>query len=137
MNTILVPVDFTPVTHKQCAAALKLAQAFAATVYVLHVVLPNEDTSYRDKPQMGREFEAEGQQLNEIAALFRDRGLETHALLVEGVTVAVIKQEADRLDADLIVVARHNPQNLLEIMPGSVSAELARQSASALMIVPA
>lgn len=137
MKTILVPVDFTAVTDKQCDHAIQLASAFGATVYLLHVVLPNEDTSYRDKHQMGREYETEGDALNEAAGLFRARGLDTHALLVEGVTATVIKQEAERLQADLIVVARHTPQNLLENLPGSVCSALARQASVALMIVPA
>ncbi len=100
MNTIMVATNFSPLNEK----LIDLAQVFTSTVYLLHVVLPNEDISYRDKKEMGQEFAEESSALNEQAQQLRHQGIETHALLLEGIAPVAILEEADRLSADLIVL---------------------------------
>lgn len=100
MKTIMVATDFSPLNEK----LIDLAQVFSSTIYLLHVVLPNEDSSYRDKKEMGQEFAEESSALNQQAEQFRNQGVETHALLLEGIATVAILEEADRLRADLIVL---------------------------------
>ncbi|WP_290704970.1 universal stress protein [Amphritea sp.] len=100
MNTIMVATNFSPLNEK----LIDLAQVFTSTVYLLHVVLPNEDISYRDKKEMGQEFAEESSALNKQAQQLRHQGIETHALLLEGIAPVAILEEADRLSADLIVL---------------------------------
>jgi len=100
MKTIMVATDFSPLNEK----LIDLAQVFSSTVYLLHVVLPNEDSSYRDKKEMGQEFAEESSALNQQAEQFRNQGVEIHALLLEGIATVAILEEADRLRADLIAL---------------------------------
>ncbi len=100
MNRIMVATNFSPLNEK----LIDLARVYSSTVYLLHVVLPNEDSSYRDKKGMGQEFAEESSELNLQAQQFRNQGIETHALLLEGIATAAIPEEADRLSADLIVL---------------------------------
>lgn len=100
MKTIMVATNFSPLNEK----LIDLAQVFTSTVYLLHVVLPNEDSSYRDKKGIGQEFAEESSALNQRAQQFRNQGVETHALLLEGIATVAILEEADRLSADLIVL---------------------------------
>lgn len=100
MKTIMVATDFSPLNEK----LIELAQVFSSTVYLLHVVLPNEDSSYRDKKEIGQEFAEESSALNQQAEQFRNQGVEIHALLLEGIATVAILEEADRLRADLIAL---------------------------------
>ncbi len=100
MKTIMVATNFSPLNEK----LIDLAQVFTSIVYLLHVVLPNEDSSYRDKKGIGQEFAEESSALNQQAQQFRNQGVETHALLLEGIATVAILEEADRLSADLIVL---------------------------------
>lgn len=136
MNTILLPVDLSSSTGLLYEKAISMAKAFASTVYLIHVVLPNEDTSSKDKKEMGREFADESQALNRLATGLRDEGIETHALLMEGVAAKVILEEAKRLDADLIILGSHGHGPLVGTLMGDVSQAVTRDTSCPVLIVP-
>ena len=53
MNTILLPVDFSSSTGLLYEKAVGLAKAFASNVYLIHVVIPNEDSSSKGQERDG------------------------------------------------------------------------------------
>ncbi len=136
MNTILLPVDFSDKTPQLFAQAQAQAQAFNSTLYIIHAVLPNEDSSYKDKKEMGQEFGEESSNLNQLAQQARQLGIDTHALLLEGIAAAVILEESRRLKADLIVMGSHGRGTLSSVLLGDVSQEVIRNSPCPVFLVP-
>jgi len=136
MNTILLPVDFSDKTSQLLAHARTQAKAFGSTLYIVHAVLPNEDSSYKDKKEMGQEFAEESANLNQLAQQAREVGIETHALLLEGIAPAVIVEESKRLKADLIVMGSHGRGTLASVLMGDVSQEVIRYSPCPVFLVP-
>ena len=136
MKSILVPVDLSAQSAQLLEHALRLAKAFSSSVYLLHVVLPNEDSSYKDKPALEQDFSAETVALNRLAQRLRDAGIETHAFLVEGITAAVILEEAEKFNAELIILGSHGGRGLAQGLLAGVSEEVINQQRSPVLLVP-
>lgn len=61
MNTILVPVDFSEVTGAVLKNAEKMARAFEAKIYLLHIEAPDPDfVGYEVGPDSVRDSVAKG-----------------------------------------------------------------------------
>ncbi|BBB27362.1 universal stress protein [Amphritea japonica] len=131
MNNIVVATNFSPLSEK----LIDLARVLSSTVYLLHVVLPNEDISYRDKKEIGQEFAEESSALNQQAQQFRDQGIETHALLLEGIATVAILEEADRLNADLIVLGGAG-QSSSTLLGDDLVHKVVKQSQRAVLVLP-
>lgn len=136
MKTIVLPVDFSSSTALLSEKTITLANAFASTVYLIHVVLPNEDCDASGVYEMCDEFDEEFQTMNGLANELREQGVETHALLLEGVAASVILSEARRLNADLIVMGSHGHGAVVGALMGDVSQSVTRDSFCPLLIVP-
>lgn len=136
MKTIIVPVDFSQSTGLLYEKAVSLAKAFSSTIYLLHVVLPNEDSSYKDKKEIGLEFAEETQALNSLAQQIREQSIETYALLIEGIAATAILEEAKRLNADLIVLGSHGHGVLGAALAADVSQEIVQHTQCPVFIVP-
>ncbi|MEH6577644.1 MAG: universal stress protein [Amphritea sp.] len=136
MKTIIVPVSFSQNTEQLLESAVPLAKAFTSTVYLLHVVLPNEDSSYKDKKAMGQEFAEESQALNRLAQQMRDASIDTHALLVEGIAATVILEEAEKLNADLIILGSHGQRPLTQALVTDVTQDIIKQLHCPALLIP-
>lgn len=143
MKTILVPVDFSPVTARVVEQAAALAQSFSGALWLLHVAAPDPDfVGYETGPdevrqQVAHEMRDTHRQLQEEAARLRGRGIDTTALQVQGPTVETILREAERLRADLIVLGSHGHGALHRALLGTVSEGVLHRSARPVLILPA
>lgn len=136
MKNILLPVDFSTSTTLLYEKTVSLARAFTSTVYVIHVVLPNENCDDRGREEIGHEFADESQSINHLANQLREQGIETHALLLEGVAAQVILEEASRLNTDLIIMGSHGHGAIVGALMGDVSQNVTRASPCPVLIVP-
>lgn len=142
MKQILVPIDFSEITGRILTEAARVAEHFNAHLCIIHVAPPDPDfVGYDPGPQSERDqvaarFRKEHQQLQQHAADLKARGLDATALLVQGPTVAVILDEADRRGADLIVLGSHGHGALYRALMGSVSEGILRKTKIPLLIVP-
>lgn len=139
--SLLVAVDFSPVTEAQIDAVRRLA-APGRRVFVIHVAEPNPDfVGFEGGPdevrdQIAEEFRDEHRRVRAVAAELRAAGLEATALLVQGPTVATILAQADRLEADAIIVGSHGRGAIFDLVVGSVSAGVIRRSTVPVLVVP-
>ncbi len=139
---ILVPIDFSPVTARVLEAAAGQARAHAAELWLLHVAAPEPDfvgyragpTSVRD--QVAHEQREEHRALQAHAQALRDQGLAATALLIQGPTAEVILNEAARLQVELIVMATHGHGAIFDLIVGSVSQAVLRESRVPVLLVP-
>ena len=143
MSHILAAVDFSSVSEQVLQNAELLARSQNGRLTLLHVAAPNpEFVGYEPGPQSVRDGRAKSlcqvhSVLQQYAARLRERGLDAHALVVEGSNVETILREARRLGSTMIVMGSHGHGALYDALVGSVSAGVIRGSSCPVLIVPA
>jgi nucleotide-binding universal stress UspA family protein len=139
--SLLVALDFTDVTDAQILIVARLA-APNREIYLLHVAEPDPSFVGFDagpdevRDQVAREFHEEHARIQAMADRLREAGFDAKALLVQGPTVATILAEADKLNAEAIVVGSHGHGKLYDFAVGSVSSEVIRKSKVPVLVVP-
>lgn len=142
MHDIIVSLDLSssalPVLH--CAE--RLARALAAKLWLIHVGPPEPDfVGYDPGPQSVRDGVAhslreEHRELQQLADGLRASGIEATALLPRGPTAETILAEAERLEADLVVMGSHGRGALYRALLGSVSEGVLRRTRVPVLVVP-
>jgi nucleotide-binding universal stress UspA family protein len=139
---ILVAVDFSEFTNQLVDKAESIALAVSAKVWLLHVADPDpEFVGYEVGPQSRRDvlaekYQIEHKQLQGFADRYRNAGLETVALLVQGATVETILKKASKIDADIIVVGSHGHGAIHQLIVGSVSEGVIHRSDYPILVIP-
>jgi nucleotide-binding universal stress UspA family protein len=142
MKNILVTIDFDSGEEKLLETALTMANKFSAKVWLLHVTAPApEFVGYDVGPQYIRDFRAEElrnehKTLQEFAKRFEQKGIDAEGLLIQGATLEMILNEAQKLKIDLIIVGYEQHNFLYEALIGSVSSKLIKKSKIPVLVVP-
>lgn len=142
MKTILAAVDFSPATDPVIAQAAGLARAFGAALYLIHVAAPEPDfVGYEPGPDSVRknvaaELRDVHRQVQERSAELRASGIDCTGLLVQGATAETLVKEAERLNADVIVLGSHGHGALHRALLGSVSEHVLHHAERPLLILP-
>ena len=143
MPVILAAVDFSPVTDAVVAQAAALAAALQATLYLVHVAAPDPDfVGYDTGPASVRhsvatEIRDVHRRLQEQSAALRERGLQCTGLLIQGSTPETLVREAERLNADLLILGSHGHGVLRRALLGSVSEHVLHHARRPVLILPA
>ena len=139
--SLLVAVDFSTVADDQLEIVGRLARP-NRQIYLLHVAEPNPSfVGYEAGPDEVRhevavEFKREHEHLHALADRLREAGHEVSALMVQGPTVATILEQAEKLEAEVIVVGSHGHGKLFDVVVGSVSAGVIRKAQVPVLVVP-
>lgn len=139
---VLVAVDLSPAADKVIAAAERVALAIGAEVFVLHVAKPEPDFVGYDagpnvvRQQVADEYRREHRAVQDLAERLRAAGVRATALLIQGPTAATTLREAVRLNVELIVVGSHGHGAVYDVLVGSYSAAILRQSPVPVLVVP-
>lgn len=145
MKNLLVPIDFSDVTHHVVAAAEQMARAFGAKVWLMHcvgdypvfaaigevpIVLPEQDVSLPGR------FPDEYRQLSKLTSTLRDKGIDAESLFVAGLPTVEILTAAERLQVDLIIMGSHGHGALYELVVGTVTEGVLHRTGRPALIVP-
>jgi nucleotide-binding universal stress UspA family protein len=139
---ILVPLDLGPTTAPVLAAVRRIAARDDAQVFLLHVAEPDpafvgyEAGSEGVRDQVAHEYRAQHRELQAHAEALRAGGIAATALLIRGPTAMTILREAQRLPADLLVMATHGRGAMFDLLVGSVSHAVLRGTSVPLLLVP-
>ncbi|MCK5489976.1 MAG: universal stress protein [Gemmatimonadota bacterium] len=139
--SLLVAVDFSSVSDSQLEIVGRLARP-NREIFLLHVAEPDptfvgmEAGPDEVRHQVAVEFKREHDQIHDLADRLREQGHEVNALLVQGPTVQTILEQAEKLEAEVIVVGSHGRGKLFDLMVGSVSAGVIRKSPVPVLVVP-
>lgn len=139
--TAVVALDFSTVSGRQLEVVAQVTRE-DHHIYLLHVAEPDPDFVGFDvgpdvvRDQMAEQFHREHEQIQAMARRLRDDGRDVTGLLVQGPTVNTILGQAEKLEADLIVVGSHGHGAMFDILVGSVSAEVIRRSTIPVLVVP-
>ena len=139
---IMVAVDLSESGETVLVEAEKIANALSAKVWLLHVAAPDPEFVGMDvgpqtvRDNMSKKFHEEHRRIQAIADRFRNTGLDTTALLIQGVTVDTILAEATKLDADMIVIGTHGHGAMYRLLVGSVSEGVLHKSRCPILVIP-
>lgn len=139
---LLIALDLSEATAKILDAVRNMPAGAAPQARVLHVAEPNPDfIGYEAGPevvreQVAEEFRRQHSAVQQAASELRAAGVEASALLIQGVTVDAIVEQAKEFQADLIVMGTHGRSALFDVFVGSVSQGVIRKSDVPVLLVP-
>jgi len=142
MKNILVPIDFNDNEKILLDKALEFAKAFSAKLWLLHVASPEpEFVGFGVGPQYIRETRAtelrkEHRLMNDYSDQMRLKGYECEGLLINGATIEMILEEAEKLKIDLIITGHHDHSFFYKIFFGSVANGVIKKTNIPVLIVP-
>ena len=140
--SLLVALDFSAVADDQLEIVSRLARP-NREIFLLHVAEPDPSfIGMEAGPEVVRhdvavEFKREHEQLHDLADRLREQGHEVTALMIQGPTVQTILEQAEKLEAEVIVVGSHGRGKLFDLVVGSVSAGVIRKATVPVLVVPA
>jgi len=151
MKKVLIALDYDPTAKKVAEVGFEFAKAMGAEVVLIHVISDPVYYSSTDySPIMGFTgyMNTDPLQLNTIEVLktaslnfldktrshLGDSNIQT--VVEEGDFAETIVKTAKKLHVDLIVLGSHSQKWLENIMMGSVTEEVLRQSTIPLFIIP-
>jgi len=141
-DNIITPIDFSDVTDEVVAKTAQLAKALDAKVWLIHAAVPEPDfVSYEVGPEYIRDSAArrlreEHRMLGQYQDNLRADGVDVTAMMVPGQPVAKILQEAQRLEADWIVLGSHGHGALHNLLAGSVCQGVVKKATCPVVIIP-
>ena len=139
---VLVAVDFSEVTQGLIDSVQLVAGPTDSRIVLLYVAEPDPafvgyDAGPRDvRDQVAREYRREHEQIQGLAQTLRDRGFNAEGRCIPGSTVETILSEADRLDADLIVIGSHGHGAVYDVVVGSISDGVIRRGNRPVLVIP-
>lgn len=140
--SLLVSIDFSGVTDAQIDIVDTLASP-DREIHLLHVTEPDpsfvglEAGPEEVQHQVASELQHAHDELNALAGRLRAKGYTVDTVLVPGPTVQTIVEQAEKLDADVIVMGSHGRGKLFDLVVGSISAGVIRESPVPVLVVPA
>jgi universal stress protein A len=138
---ILVPTDFSDYSGKALDYAIDFAQSHGAELVLLHVVEPvryaqvMQDVSESELSEQYRLRAA--QQLAELEKRTKRRYRNCRSELHLGTPYDAIANAAEKLKADLIIIATHGYTGLYHLFLGSVTERVVRIARCPVLIVRA
>ena|SRR5688572_433322 len=140
--TILVAVELSRASLHLLNFAQGLALKCGARVCLLHVADPEPDfVGYEPGPQnvrkqVAHKYQSAHRKLQLSGEKLRRAQIQTTALVVQGPTAELILSEAEKLQADLIVLGASRHTALRRALLGSVTTQVIRNAATPVVIVP-
>ena len=142
MQSIIAAVDFSDVTETQVDQAARVARAFSAQLYLLHVLPPEPAfIGYAPGPGSVQETVEEAREANrrkvqQYEEKLRSEGVQIEGITRQGPTVDTVMDEATRVQADLLIVGSHGHGALFDLLLGSVSSGVLQHASCPVLVIP-
>ena len=143
IRRILCPVDFSDYSRRALDHAFAIARWYESTVTVLHVVSPAPVAGYGPGPgtfpPMVLTAVDRAQLLAETRAFVEAEaapGVGIEPVVREGQTAAEIVDQADGMNADLLVIGTHGRSGFERLLLGSVAEKVLRKARCPVLTVP-
>lgn len=142
MKTVLAPIDFSAPSMEVVASAISLARGADARLVLLHVVPPVgvlssdfAETSVAAERTESSERAASAR-LAELQRELRNQGVTAHTVRESGPVAERILQQAERLDANYLVMGSHGHGALYGLILGSTTNAVLKRATCPVVIVP-
>lgn len=142
MKRILAAIDFSKVTQAVIDASVKIVKNNAGTLRLLHVAEPPPDFIGQEvgpqviRDQKAKEIKEGHRMLTDLAKQIRNEGIIVEEFLIQGPTVDVILSQAEKFNADLIVLGSHGKNVLERVLMGSTSEGVIHKTKVPVLIIP-
>lgn len=142
MKTILVPIDFSDAVPRVIDTATAMAKPLGAGIVLLHVAAAEpEFIGYEPGPAsvrnaVARELVEERREIEKIEKSIKQAGVPVRALVIQGFPADKIVAEAEKLNADSIIMGSHGHGLLHHLLVGSVTEGVLRKARCPVTIVP-
>lgn len=148
MKTLLVPLDFSDASGHLLNEAAHVARQLSAKMILLHVVEPvatyvpvgaTMDVIAAVPPLPGPDEEMADQEkrLKSLAQPLRAEGLEVEEVVLVGLAVDDILEQAAARKVDYIVLGSHGHGALYHLFSGSVVTGVLKRATCPVIVVPA
>lgn len=141
MKTILVPIDFTPVTPHVLEEAATLARDLDGRMVLLNVTRPSSVLSDHDAfmdtiSGMDQPGAGSGRLRHTHEGDPAERPVPGDSIQLIGDPVGVILEQAAQLPADYIVMGSHGHSAIYDCVIGSTAAGVVKRAECPVMLVP-
>lgn len=142
MKNILVAIDFSDMSDKLVDVAKEQAGLESTKIWLLHVAAPDPDfVGYGIGPRYIRDDRAgqlkdEHRRLSYYKKELQDEGYHAEALMIQGPTVLTIKEETEKLNADLLIIGKKGHSMLYKAFVGSVLNEALPEIEIPMLVIP-
>ena len=139
---ILVAIDLSGSSRVIVDYMKKLENALSGKFWLFHVAEPDPDfVGYEVDPilmrdQTAKKYHAEHIQLQQLNQSLCSAGINCTSLLIQGVIVDAILNQAQKLSIDMIVVGSHGKRAAMSLLAGSTSRELIHKSTIPVLVIP-
>jgi nucleotide-binding universal stress UspA family protein len=142
VKTILAPVDFSEVSKLVVSEAAVLARAFDGRVVLLSVVQPpvvlSEYAAMMDVTQITAAVEKNAaRELEHLEDKLKNQFIKAESVQLTGAPVAHIIEQAEKHEADYIVMGSHGHTAFYDLLVGSTTHGVLMHSKCPVVIVPA
>ena len=143
MKTILAPLDFSPASDAVAGEAIELAPALDARVVLLTVLQPPTAVpEYAPLLENLAEITAAGEKaaarrLAKVQSKLQAEFIPVETVQRTGAPAPGIVAEAERVDADYIIMGSHGHTALYDLLVGSTAQGVLKHAKCPVIIVPA
>ena len=143
IRRILVPLDFSPASDRALGYARALSEEFGAPLYLLHVIEDRLMTGpwpaevyLGELPKLREDLvkEAERRMLATLESLAAEGIQATGEVLIGGPSHVIIEQ-ANTVNADLIVMGTHGRTGITHLLIGSVAERVIRHAPCPVFVI--
>ena len=141
MRNLLVPVDLSEISLAVVERANCLAQSFSSSVWLLHVLLRGPDSVPFNldramfRKEVAKELRRRRHQLHDLAGQLRQERVHVVTRLIPGTVNTTIVAEAERINADLVIMGSHGHGNVYHALFGGVGQSVMRKVSCPVMLV--
>ena len=141
-HCILALLDFSDVTEAVIETSTNLSKALDLEIIFLHVGEPDPDfIGYETGPETVRDSVAheladEHRSVEHISSRALAEGVRCRPMMVQGSTIDVVLDQAQKHSASWIVLGSHGHGALFNLLVGSVSEGILRRSSCPVVVVP-
>lgn len=142
MKTLLVPIDFSPVTTAVVATAVDLSRRLRAKMILVHVVRPPVLVAEYGGSMEGAEATLEASEgaaaklLVRWQATLRQRKISARTIQLSGFPAAEILRVAKKTKASMIVMGSHGHTAFYDLIIGGTAGGVLRKATCPVVIVP-
>jgi nucleotide-binding universal stress UspA family protein len=142
MKTLLVPIDFSPITAAVVATAADLSRSLRAKLILVHVVRPPVLVAEYGgalegaAASMDASEEAAGKLLARWQGVLRQRKIRAQTVQVGGFPAAEILRQAKKSKASMIVMGSHGHTAFYDLIIGGTAGGVLRKASCPVLIVP-
>lgn len=138
---ILYPTDFSEVSEKALTYVVKLKEAGAQTVVLLHIIdSGNLDVMFHYSPldvmqTKDRVREMATQKMTALADRLQGKGFDVKIRIEEGTPFSEILRVEEEEQVSSIVIGSHGVSNIKEMLLGSVSEQVIRKAKTPVVVI--